>query len=395
VVIIAVATLLVLAIAFYQVLQGPFSALIMALLTVLCAAVSLGFYEDAAQLLMPHQPAYAHAGAMLALLFVPLLVLRILLDRFLPQNVLFGVWTNRIVGAAFGLITGTVLVGMLAIIAQLLPLGGTVLGYQPFDDSLQHKQRLAPFYPDESVAAMARMLSAGGLSGERTFGGAHDDLVLEAFCARNTAGKDGRVDAPADSLRVQGYRDAPAPEPPEMKSVPPDPLIEKGVKQRLIEVRVEITRDAREPEKSPLKDWWLLPATHFRLVTQKGRSHYPVAYRAEDPNGRPVFRPADAHEGRAAIATLIAELAPAGSPALVTWFYRIPADEEPRFLTFRRVAMGELKKVDHWPAALAKPATKPAPGPGAASAGRSPSPSSAGSTTSATSARGATSAPGR
>ena len=66
-VLIIIAALLVAGIAFFQIIQGLFSALIMTILTILCAALAFTFYEPLAALLHSRQAAYADAGALLAL----------------------------------------------------------------------------------------------------------------------------------------------------------------------------------------------------------------------------------------------------------------------------------------------------------------------------------------
>jgi len=104
-VLIIAAAILVLAIAFFQVLQGIFSALIMAILAVLCAALSFAVYPLVAELLYTTQPAHADALAIIATFILPLLALRILIDRFIPGNVVLGVWADRVAGGILGILT--------------------------------------------------------------------------------------------------------------------------------------------------------------------------------------------------------------------------------------------------------------------------------------------------
>ena len=103
------ATLLLLGLAFYQVVQGMFSAIIMAILSVLCAAVALNFYEPLAGVF----------------------------NRSIRGNVVMGMGANRIGGAVFGLISSFALIGVLMIVLQLLPLPGTILTYKPYNATLQ------------------------------------------------------------------------------------------------------------------------------------------------------------------------------------------------------------------------------------------------------------------
>ena len=127
-IVIILASALILGIAVYQALQGTFSAMIMAILTILCAVVALNFYEPVGQLLVGRLAAYAEPVALLALFALPLLILREVFDRCIRGNVLLGLWPDRLGGAAFGLLAGIFLTGMLMIVVQLLPLPGTFLG---------------------------------------------------------------------------------------------------------------------------------------------------------------------------------------------------------------------------------------------------------------------------
>lgn len=337
-VLILVAAALVLAVAFYQVIQGLFSAVIMAILSILSAALAFSLYEPLARaLLYTRQPAYADSVALMALFFVPLLVMRLLFDRFLRGNVVAGVWTDRIGGGLLGLLTGMILVGMLMICAQMLPFGETVLTYRPFDDELRRDQRLAPFYPDEFVAGLAKHLSAASLSGDRTFGSDHDDLVLEAFCARNTAGQNGRTDALPGQLIVKGAYEPELRDAPWSSEVPADPLDKKAT--RIVAIQVTINESTRDKD-----DWWRVIATHFRLVCQEGRSVYPVALMM--PGADKLDLP-KVEDGQPQIATLIAGVKWSdGVKALkFNCIYRLRKDETPSYLVFRRVARAAIGKI--------------------------------------------------
>ncbi len=178
---IIVATVMVLGIAFFQVVQGLYSSLVMAILSVICAIAALNFYEPVAAMLYEYQPSHADAITLIVLFVVPLLVLRILADKYLPANVVVGVWSSRIGGGVLGLITAMVLVGMLMLSIQMLPWGPSVLGYRPFDDSLQRDQQLVPFRPDEFVLGMAKFLSVGSLGTDQTWSPGNDASPRHTF----------------------------------------------------------------------------------------------------------------------------------------------------------------------------------------------------------------------
>ena len=179
---------LVLGIVVFQVAQGLFSATIMTILAVLCTLLAFNYYERLAEYLYGCHPLYADAISLVALLVIPLITLRLVFDTFIRSNIQLGVWADRIGGGLLGLITAMTLVGVVTIAAQMLPFGETILTYSSHTDSLERDQHLWPFRPDEFTLAMVNTLSKAGIGGGRPFESVHDDLLLESFCSRNTAG---------------------------------------------------------------------------------------------------------------------------------------------------------------------------------------------------------------
>jgi hypothetical protein len=340
--------LLVLGITFHQAVQGVFSALIMAMLSALCAAVAFQYYEPLAATLYNYQPAHADALALAGLFAITLLTLRLAFDRFLPGNVVMGNWPDRVAGGALGLITALIVTGIISLAIQMLPTGPRWLMYRPFDDSLQPQQSLAPFYPDEFTLGLAKTLSAGSfeLDANSHFAQRHDNFRLEYWCARNRVEQTRKVEDAQQIERIGSLEASPGslgalkvyrPEPNDLArigikedAIPRDPLMpdEQG---RLIIVRVEVDASARDKEDN----WWRLPATHFRLACRRGKtdpglaSHYPVAFLttaapapvAPAPAAPPPAAPASrastsaASKSRPASAPATSKPAPASEPA--------------------------------------------------------------------------------
>ena len=351
--IIAVAGL-VLTVTYFQVSQGVFSALIMALLSVLCAMIALNFYQPAAALLYEYQPAHADAIALIVLFAVPLLGLRFLFDSFLGANVVMGMWANRIGGGAFGFLAAMVIAGIFALVMQMLPWSRTVIGYSPYDDSLERNQRLAPFYPDEFVLKLASSLSAGSLKDRRPFAKAHEGLLLDLHCARNRMFRTirdeknerhsyyiGRPDAPADALTKA---EATVIEPfGEDVKVPQYPLLKNRAKSQLMVVTAAVDESAAGED-----GWWRLAATQFRLVTRDGKSYYPNAFMTDQ--GKPAYgrRRGKTHSNRDKLIGLIyfeANSRDVGNTVEVKWLYQIDADAKPSHLVFRRIAKRDIKMI--------------------------------------------------
>ncbi|MBL7133386.1 MAG: CvpA family protein [Phycisphaerae bacterium] len=412
--ILAVAAL-VLGITYYQSIQGLFSSLIMAVLTVLCAAVAVNFYEPVASILLyTRQPAYADAIALTALFVLPLLGLRLAADRLIAGNVVLPRWLDRFGGSLAGLITGILHMGILMLVVQMLPFGPSVMGYQPFDEMLRRKDRLVPFYPDEFTIGLGKMLSAGAFSGRRSFARAHDDLLLELYCARNRPNRIrrlkgrkmlqsrlGRFDAMPGHLRVEAAYECEPQHVEQWCQEDVHPLLrheplpyeknnaQKGELRKIIVVRTLVDKGAREGAGSHAAvNWWVLPATQFRLVGEGGRSFYPVGYlthlddekaikeaRRDSMRRRATTTPSDkpvevewrgtrlklwvkpqqwkfiaaAHDRTKTqwfLTELIVEREWVGGKddLVVDWVYRIPVNEVPAYMVFRRVAKAAVPK---------------------------------------------------
>jgi len=339
---IILATILVAAIAFYQVVQGLFSALIMAFLCIVSLTISFNFHEPLAEVIRKYQPLCAEPAALLCLFVISLIVLRVLTDRYLGRNVVTGVWANRIGGGFLGLVTGMILVGVLTVAIQMLPFGPSILGYRPFADDLRSAQGIAPFYPDDFALGLAKVFSRGSLmtSTENTFQRTHDNLKLELFCARNDAGKGGRGDAAPGSMSLSG---AYAPETYSgswVETVPLNPLLEGEGINKVVVIRAVIDQSARDGD-----GWWRLPATHFRLVAADGNSYYPIGYLVKSGRGLECIA-APMEDGVPLLARLTVERDSKDARLSVDWVYRIPESEIPAEIIFRRSVRAPIRALD-------------------------------------------------
>ena len=388
------AGLLILGIAIYQAAQGAFSALIMAILSILAAAVALNFYEPLAGLITIRQGAYAHPGALLALFVIPLLVLRIVFDKAIPGNMVTGPWEDRLIGGVFGIVTGLVLVGMFSIIVQMLPMYGNFLTYQPYDEQLAVKQGGPPRWAAKFTLGLARHLSAGPFQAifppnepRWNFKLAHDDLLLESFCVRNRPNGGSTFAAPGSLEIGDAYFIPPPPRtkkpadytPAEAeqaylcdpKNVPyyrsvPDPGVIEVPRVLVVRTRVEDTCRDRDEETG----WYRLPATHFRLVCHSGNSYYPVAYltyaghwvaqTAKTEGSDPIAQVAQLaeffaeddkkqwgaeEEARRRDRMIVNRPKPEGglNKLAVDWAFRLPAEEVPQYMVFRRTALAPIE----------------------------------------------------
>ena len=362
-VLIVVAALLVLGIAYFQVVQGVFSALIMTVLSVLCALVAFNYYESLALSLRGFGMAsvYVHPVSLMAIFFVSLLVLRILFDKFFSENAVFGPWIDRIGGGALGIITGMILVGMFTIALQMMPWDASILGYKPYDDSLQSANSLAPFKSDRFVLGMVDFLSGptGSMSGGgKRFTKVHPDYLLELQANRNRCELPARCDADVDTLTGATLYSVP---PDDKGNLPPwlsdtsksaTNQTSDDQKNQTYIVRVNVNDQAQDSDK-----WYRLPGTHFRLVTESnGGNHfyYPVAFLTYSHPAPTEKRPADEKYDWKAISgetaadsklsgpgQLVVERE-ASSGLTIDWVYKIPAGETPQMIIFRNVSKVNL-----------------------------------------------------
>ncbi|MCD4700182.1 MAG: CvpA family protein [Phycisphaerae bacterium] len=355
-------TLLILGIAFYQTVQGCFSAIAMAILTVLCAVTALGFYEPLGALLADRLGAIANPAAMLVLFVTGLLVMRIVFDHLIRGNVVMGLWPDRIGGAAFGLVTATIMAGMFMIILQMLPMPASILYWKPYDSALGVKDGGPPRWATNFTLATAGRLSDGPLrpiTSGKNFRINHDNLPLESFCLRNRP-TGARASAPADAMEVLSAHVVEVPDKDSRLQIstaqkraiheirdatPMYPLLSRQEKDdtKVLAIRVSISESARNEDDN----WWRLPATHFRLVCKSGRSFYPVGYLTYTANWRVNTSVSDSEVTQIGDILVARKWQSGDGPKKLSadWLYRIPTGEKASYIVFRRTAKAALPLV--------------------------------------------------
>lgn len=185
---------LLLAIALMQGSQGLFSALIMTVLTICCAAAALGTYDWVAihWLAPAWKPDYAHAIALAAIFGIPLVILRVLADKLVRRACLLPAWVDRVGGGFCGLITALLMVGIIAHTLQMIPFNGVILGYSRVARAVRQETEGAAaqeppapdaperdywLKPDRFALGFASVLSAGVFNSEKILGYDTPDLV--------------------------------------------------------------------------------------------------------------------------------------------------------------------------------------------------------------------------
>ncbi len=224
---------LVAGVAFYHFVQGFFSAMISAVLVLICAMVAVSYHEPLAEAVFASvMPNFAHAVALVGLFAVPYVVLRMATDRLVPGNIRIPVIVDKVGAAVFGVIAGVLATGVLAIAAQLLPMGPDLAGYGRYAtadrevtsikvpgkyqrqdlmvygemtaDSLEpgRSSGLFPLEVDDMTLTLASHLSSGSLAGDRSLTSVHPAYLDELFGQRLGPAKGADVQISKGSMTV-------------------------------------------------------------------------------------------------------------------------------------------------------------------------------------------------
>ena len=204
-------------VAFFQYVQGFFSATISAILAMIAATVAMGWYEQVAPLLFNAKIYDQAASVSLVVIFAAVYILpRLLIDSFVPGNVRVPFIVEKIGAGAMGLIVGLVSTGIVAVAADALPFGPTVGMYARFGTTDQKDpqyggpsgqmldthnydvftgDKLDPddpskshiwFGQDDLVVSLARKASGedGSLAYDHSLATVHPDLLDEYYGQR-------------------------------------------------------------------------------------------------------------------------------------------------------------------------------------------------------------------
>jgi len=295
---------LILGIMVFQASQGAFSAAIMAVLTICCAAGAIGSHEwVAAQWLAPYwKPSFANALALGAGFGVPLIILRLVTDKLIRRSALLPSWVDRIGGGVCGLVSGLVIVGVLAHALQMLPFGGSVLGYSRVQlavsapeagpevtpPALDAAERELFFQPDRFAVGLTSLLSTGVFSGPDLLSDVFPDKVQAVGWVNGVFSSEISRFAPPRSIAVAKAYAVPfvyAHKPAAPRSGAQDEVtaLQPRAGHEFQMVRVRLQREARDEIKS-----FIFTLRQFRLVgrspnQEHNQQYFPVALQENDP----------------------------------------------------------------------------------------------------------------
>lgn len=345
---------LVLAIALVQATQGWYSAMIMAVLTITCAALALGCYDwVAVNYIAPYwKPSYAHPIALAALFGVPLIVLRLIFDRTIRRTTLLPVMVDRVGGGICGFVTSLTMAGILALTVQMLPFDkGAILGYSRVDVADQSAEKPAGMAqkdlwlsPDRFAAGLGTMLSAGVFGSGSSLYQDHPDPV-QATGWTNSAPAGVSLYAPPGSISVVGtellpevFRLVPMPDP---KNNPPsfEPVeAPAGTEFRL--VKIKLGDKAKDHRKSHL-----FTLRQFRLAGRKPGSASMMETHAialEQEQADPTPRHIRYRKGRTDLPGVDTVFSPRTGTDIVEVVFEVPKGFQPTHVSYKRGAMAPI-----------------------------------------------------
>ncbi|MBI1826180.1 MAG: hypothetical protein HY287_17815 [Planctomycetes bacterium] len=347
--------LLFFAVAVRQATLGFFSAMLMTVLTICCAALALGTHEWVAAIVFAAywQPNYAHALALAITFGVPLLILRLVLDRLVRRACLLPSWVDKLGGGFCGLITGLVITGIAAASLQMIPFGGPILGFSRIataagatgasTSSQDAKESELWLTPDRFVAGLGYLVSSGVFSGDQNFYRTNPDWV-RAIGWENSAEDGVSTYAAPNSINIQGtqtlqnvFRIIP-PQDPKRDKATVEPIEPKPGREYKL-VRVKLLDGARDENKN-----LMFSLRQFRLVGSEGSQvtqYYPIAIKLEEVSesiDRHVrYRKDNGVDIPAADGTYTT-----GNDSVAQIAFDLPQGFQPDFLEYKRLARAKV-----------------------------------------------------
>ncbi|MDO8630165.1 MAG: CvpA family protein [Phycisphaerales bacterium] len=353
---------LIFAIAYFQASQGWYSAMIMTVLTICCAAAAFGTYEwVATHFVAPYwKPNFAHPIALAALFGVPLIILRLVFDRVLRRTCLLPLMVDRAGGGVCGIVTAMIMVGVLATATEMIPFqNGSILGFSRFpvgETPAASEGAGEPsadqgdlwLMPDRFAAGLATNLSKWVFSGGAALYDDHPDLISEIGWNNAVPAEVSRY-APPGSVFVAGteliptvFRLVPGPDP---KNTPPtyepidprkpDKDVPEGYELRM--VRVKLDNKARDEHKSHLFTLRQFRIVGNRLDTSALSQYHAVAIQQEDA-ADPVNRHIRFKKAGKVDKPVVDELYAPRSGDTVEVVFEVPKKFQPTILAYKRGA---------------------------------------------------------
>ncbi len=216
-----IAVALVLIIGFVWMNRGIFNSMLHALCAFVAGAIAFAVWEPLAVMLVNASPergffsfleGIAWGVALIIPFAVVMLLLRLTMDKLIPNNIKNSSTVDRIGGAAFGLVTGVISTGILVIGIGNMRLSTDFMKYQPLWYSTDRAtgagslvQSDTLWVPvDSIVAKLYGKLSQGTMSSEQPLAYWYPELELTGFASRVSPEGMGRNALRPEDFIVKG-----------------------------------------------------------------------------------------------------------------------------------------------------------------------------------------------
>jgi uncharacterized membrane protein required for colicin V production len=208
-------------VGYWHYVQGFFSSVLSAILTVFAALIAVGYFETVTDMALGGRAAeYAHGMVLIALFSLSYLLLRVVFDKLVPGNVRMPSTLDKVGAGAMGVVAGLFCAGIFAISAQQLPFDSSIMMFSRYatgatrevtvptggqsrnaeiwgelatgrapitdNDGFADDERQSLWIPaDEVVLGLMNRVSDGGtLSNHRPFVEIHPDYLMQLFASR-------------------------------------------------------------------------------------------------------------------------------------------------------------------------------------------------------------------
>ena len=199
--------MIVAVLTFYQVFtQGIFSALLMAVFSVVAALVSMNYFEPlGGWLVTVGLPASGIQAIALLVLFAAILfAFRFVSDKFVKGNMNFPVIIDRVGATFFGLISSLTIGGVIFMGLQLSAAPARLLGFDRCP-TLAKPSEDSSLFPnaDGFVTSLMAQASNYCFSGRNNFSQYHPDILREVYLNRLVLDPGSRREAAEDAAEVK------------------------------------------------------------------------------------------------------------------------------------------------------------------------------------------------
>lgn len=213
--------ILVLVIGYAWMVRGVFSAMLHALCAIIAGAIAFGFWEPLSLMLVNASPergffsfleSIAWGVALIVPFAVIMLLLRLATDKLIPGNIKNAGIVDYTGGAVFGIVTGVICTGVLAIGIGNMRVSTEFLGYQPLWYSADRATGAGSLVKSDSlwvpvdsvVSKMYGNLSQGSMSSAEPLAYWYPELELTGFASRVSPEGMGRNALRPEDFNLRG-----------------------------------------------------------------------------------------------------------------------------------------------------------------------------------------------